>query len=158
MRRALWLGLLYLLVAGCASLRPNFETPNIHVTSLSMLPSSGLEARFKIGLRVSNPNPQALKVRGMSYNVSLEGFKFIQGVGNNIPTIPAYGEEEFFVEASTNLIESIKMITAFINNPRDTLQYSFGAKLDTGSTVLPRLKLSDSGEINLTELGESRQR
>ena len=146
--------LLSLLIAGCASVRPNFETPGIQVTSFSMLPSSGLEARFKIGLRVTNPNRQALKVRGMSYNVSLEGFKFIKGVGNNIPTIPGYGEKEFFVEASTNLIESIKMLTSFVNNPRDKLKYAFGAKLDTGSVILPRLNLRDRGEINLNQLSE----
>ncbi|MGI9289491.1 MAG: LEA type 2 family protein [Pseudomonadales bacterium] len=142
---------LSLLIAGCATMRPNFETPDIHVTSFSMLPSTGLEARFKIGLRVTNPNAQALNVRGIKYNVSLEGFEFIRGVGNDIPTIPGYGEEEFFVEASTNLIESIKMITSFINNPKDKLTYAFGAKLDLGSSILPALNLTDTGEINLTQ-------
>ena len=151
MTSAIRCALLSLLIAGCATMRPNFETPDIQVTSFSMLPSTGLEARFKIGLRVTNPNRQSLNVRGMSYNVSLEGFKFIRGVGNDIPTIPGYSEEEFYVEASTNLIESIKMITSFINNPKDKLKYAFGAKLDIGSSILPALNLTDSGEINLTQ-------
>lgn len=154
MSKVFRLCLLGLLIAGCATMRPDFETPDVQVTSISMLPSTGLEARFKIGLRVINPNRQALNVRGMSYNVSLEGYKFIRGVGNDIPTIPGYGEEEFYVEASTNLIESIKMISSFINNPKDKLKYAFGAKLDIGSSFLPALNLTDTGEINLSQPAE----
>jgi LEA14-like dessication related protein len=141
-----------LCLTACAQMTPNFEQPDVEVTSINMLPSQGIEARFLIGLRVSNPNRIALKVVGMSYDVSLEGIEIIKGVTSDVPTIPAYGTEEFKIPASANLVNSLKLLSGFMTNPKDKLKYSFGAKLDVGSSLLPALRISDGGEINLTQL------
>ena len=141
----------FLLLAGCSTLQPNFENPSLEVVSISMLPSEGVEAKFDIGLRVSNPNRMSLNIVGLSYDLSLEGFKVIQGVGNDIPEIPGYGAEQFHITATTNLLQSFKLIAQLLNNPKNTLNYKFGAKLDLGATWLPALRLSDTGEINLSQ-------
>lgn len=157
MIRALTISLLILCVSACSQLTPNFEQPSVEVTSIELLPSQGIEARFAIGLRVSNPNRIALNVVGMSYDVSLENIKVIRGVANDVPSIPAYGTEEFKITASSNLLQSLKLLSNFMANPKDKISYSFGAKLDIGSTLLPALRISDGGEINLTQLGQKRQ-
>lgn len=146
------LALLLLGLSACAQMTPNFEQPNVEVTTINMLPSQGMEARFLVGLRVSNPNRIALKVVGMSYDVSLEGIEIIKGVTSDVPTIPAYGSEEFSIPASANLVNSLKLLSRFIAKPKDKIKYSFGAKLDVGSTLLPALRITDGGEISLSEL------
>ena len=55
------------LGAGCTSLRPDFETPSVIITSFNPLSSQVLTPRFEIGMRVVNPNATELSLRGMSY-------------------------------------------------------------------------------------------
>ena len=91
---------------GCASLQPNFETPGVTVTSFRILPSSGLAPEFEIGLRVTNPNAQALNLRGVAYTASLDGRELIEGVANDLPTIEAYGTGDVTLTATPGRIRT----------------------------------------------------
>jgi len=64
--------------------------------------------------------------------------------------VPGYGSAQFHVSASTNLMQSFKLLSELLNQPKSILDYSFNAKLDLGSTWLPALRLKDQGEINLS--------
>lgn len=138
------------LLASCTTLQPNFEQPSLEVVSISLLPSEGMQMNFDVGLKVTNPNKMALNVIGLAYDLSLDGFKVINGVGNDIPEVPGYGSAQFHVSASTNLMQSFKLLSELLNQPKSILDYSFNAKLDLGSTWLPALRLKDQGEINLS--------
>jgi len=148
--RGALLALALVSLTACASLRANFENPSLEVTSIALLPSEGMQVNFDVGLKVSNPNRVALNVVGLAYDLSLDGFKIIQGVGNDIPAIPAYGDAEFHVSASTNLMQSFKLLSELMSKPKSILDYALNAKIDLGSTLLPALRLSDAGEINLS--------
>ena len=67
-------------LAGCAGLRPGWETPTVTVKSVRALPSQGMLPEFEIDLHIVNPNREALKLAGVSYNVSHEGHELIKGV------------------------------------------------------------------------------
>lgn len=146
-----WLPILILCLSACSTLQPNFENPSLQVTSIALLPSEGVQMNFDVGLKVSNPNSMALNVLGLAYDLRLDGYKVLEGVGNDIPEIPAYGSAEFHITASTNLMQSFKLFSELLNNPKSVLDYALNTKLDLGSTWLPALRLKDSGEINLTD-------
>lgn len=148
--------LLAALLSACGTLQPNFETPTMQVTSIALLPSNGMQVNFDVGLKVSNPNNLALNVVGLAYDIDLNGFKVIEGVGNEVPEIPAYGSAEFHVTASTNLMQSFKLLSELLNKPQSVLDYSLNAKLDLGSSWLPALRLRDQGEIKLNREGPNR--
>lgn len=152
-----WLAALVLCVCACSTLQPNFENPSLQVTSITLLPSEGMQLNFDVGLKVSNPNKMALNVLGLAYDLRLDGYKVLEGVGNDIPEIPAYGSAEFHIAASTNLMQSFKLFSELLNNPKSVLNYTLNTKLDLGSTWLPALRLKDSGEINLTDKTRSPQ-
>lgn len=133
---------------GCASLQPNFETPGVTVTSFRILPSSGLAPEFEIGLRVSNPNPQALNLRGVAYTASLDGRELIKGVANDLPTIEAYGTGDVTLTATPDVMGGIQFFTELMRDPRDAVKYELEAKLDVGSFV-PAIRVRDRGEIAL---------
>ncbi len=149
--RSCWLLVAVLVASSCATMQPNFQNPSLQVTSIALLPSEGVQINFDIGLKVSNPNQQALNVIGIAYDLTLDGYKIIEGVGNDIPSIPAYGSEEFRITASTNLMQSFKLLSELLNRPKSELDYALNAKLDIGSTWLPALRLSDVGTINLSK-------
>lgn len=138
-------------VGACTTLQPNFENPSLQLTSIALLPSEGMQINFDVGLKVSNPNKTPLNVLGLAYDLRLDGYKVVEGVGNDIPEIPAYGSAEFNITASTNLMQSFKLFSELLNNPKSVLDYAFNTKLDLGSTWLPALRLQDSGEIKLTD-------
>ena len=135
---------------GCANLTPDFETPTVNISSFRTLPSDSMMPAFEIGLRVMNPNSVALKLRGVSYTVSLDGNEVITGVGNDLPVIEAYGEGEFKLTASADLFAGMRLFTDLLKSNKDTFSYEVEAKLDVG-TFTPAIRVKDGGEINLND-------
>ena len=142
---------LVLLISGCATLAPSYEEPSLTVTSFKLLPAKGFEQPFAIGLKLINPNSTALNINGMSYQLKVEGHKLSQGVTRDIPLTPAYGESEFKVIVSTNLFSGLKLLQDVMQNPRDTVSYELVAKLDVGWTWLPKLTVTQAGQISLSQ-------
>lgn len=152
-RRFPWLVLLLLsgcslLLSGCSALQRNYEEPEVHLTRIAPLAGTGLEQRFLIGLRILNPNRDAINVAGMSYNVSLRGQKVVSGVSSQLPRIPGYGEAEVELEASTNLLAGARVLLDLMNRPAEPIDYELEARLDVGRFALP-VRIRDSGSISL---------
>ena len=142
-----FLFLLLLLVSGCATLSPDFEQPSVNVSSFRMLPSNSMVPRFEIGLHVINPNRNPLKLFGLTYEVELEGHRVLTGVASELPEIGAYAEGDVLLQASPDLFSTIKLFTDLLNQPRETFNFNFSARLDVGK-FLPKIKVEKSGEIN----------
>ncbi len=135
-------------LAGCAGLRPGYETPTVTISSFKAIPSEGGLPAFEIGLRVINPNIEPLELRGVAYTISLEGHELIKGVANDLPVIDGYGEGEFKLTASANLFAGIRLISDLMRSDRNTFRYEFEAKLDVGA-FRPAIRVTDSDEISL---------
>lgn len=150
-----WVVLLLLplmLIQGCASLSPNFEKPDVQVTAVEPLPNnhSG-DLRFRIHLRVFNPNDSALALSGLYYTLKLAGHKVITGTSNNLPVIPAYGQEAIVVDASANLMGSIMAMTELVRLQGNTVPYELEAKLGLQKSILPAIRVSKRGELRLNQ-------
>ena len=144
------------LLAGCVGMGPGYETPSVTLSSFKTLPAeSGLPA-FEIGLRVINPNPEALELRGVAYTIRLDGHELIKGVGNELPVIDGYGEGEFKLTAAANLFGGIRLITDLMRSDsnKDTFSYEFEAKLDIGA-FRPAIRITDADEISLGGMSDS---
>lgn len=140
---------LWLAAAGCAGLRPGFESPTLNISSFRALPSEGMVPRFRIVLYVVNPNRSPLKLQGITYTVDLEGHRIITGVANDLPVIDGYGDGEIVVNAGVDLISSIQLIADLMNQPRDSFAYDLEAKMDIGG-FYPRISVRETGTIALT--------
>lgn len=139
---------LAVILQACTGMGRGFETPTVTVSSFRALPSEGAMPAFAIGLRVINPNRDALKLQGVSYTVSLEGHEVIKGVGSDLPVIDGYGEGELMLTATANLFAGIRLITDLMSRSSDSFDYKFEAKLDVGS-FWPAIRVTDSGQISL---------
>jgi len=147
-RRLISLGVLSVLLGSCAGMGPGYDTPSVTLSSFKSLPSEGGLPAFEIGLRVINPNPEPLELRGVAYTISLDGHELIKGVGNELPIIDGYGEGEFKLTVAANLFGGIRLITDLMRNQRETFTYEFEAKLDIGA-FRPAIRISESDEISL---------
>ena len=141
-----------LFLGGCAGLRPGYERPSLMLDSFRAIPSEGMAPRFALGLRVVNPNPTPLPLRGLSYHVEFEGFRVITGVAGNLETVPAYGESLIELQAGVDLISGLRLFNNLLQDPqRDRLRYNLRARLDTGG-IRRFLVLEESGELSLAAL------
>lgn len=104
---------------------------------------------FEIGLRVINPNPTPLTLRGVAYNIELGGRELVSGVGKDLPVIDGYGEGVFTVTASASLFEGLRFLNDLLNSPTDLVDYRLTTKLDVG-TFIPAIRVRDEGQISLT--------
>lgn len=137
-----------LAISACVGMSPGFETPTVNVSSFRTLPSDSGMPKFEIGLHVTNPNSEALKLRGVAYTISVEGRELMKGVGNDLPVIEGYGEGEFTVTAAASLFEGAMLLKDLVSGPVDILNYEFEAKLDVG-TFIPAIRVKDAGEFSL---------
>ena len=156
MRITLPVGLLLLaslLLSGCAGMMPGYEKPQVNVTSFALAPeSAGRAPRFNIGIQVINPNRETLSLRGMSYSLEVEGNRVLSGATADLPEVPSYGMADFVIEASPNLFGSIRLLGDLFAHQRDTLGFSFKARLDAGG-MLPYVNVEESGSFSLPEPG-----
>jgi LEA14-like dessication related protein len=138
------------LLSACAGMGSGYETPTVTVQSFRAVPSessSGMPA-FEIGLHVTNPNLDPLELVGVSYSISLNGQKIINGVGNQLPVIEAYGEGTFTVTAGVNVLSGIRLIRSLMEDTDGAFDYAFEAKLDPGA-YRRKIRVKDSGSISL---------
>ncbi len=154
MRRVLRLmGLLTVLLglSACAALSGSYEKPQVNITSFTLAPNTvGMAPRFDIGIQIINPNRSALPFRGMTYAVEIEGYQILSGATPDIPTVPAYGQADFVIQASPDLFGSARLLgDLFSNNQRSSLEYGFSARLDAGR-LLPMINIEESGQLRLT--------
>lgn len=141
--------LLLLLASGCSSLQGHTEKPQVNITSFALAPqSAGLAPRFAIGVQVINPNRVALPLQGMTYTVEIEGHRILSGATGDLPRVPAYGSADFIIEASPDLFGSARLLGDLFAGQRDSLGYTFKARLDAGR-ILPFIQVEESGRFNL---------
>ena len=137
-----------LALQSCASMSPDYETPSVSVNSFKTLATEGGLPNFEIGLRVLNPNATPLELRGMSFEISLDGHQLIKGVGNKLPVIEPYGAGDFTVTASANLLAGFRLLSDMMSGPKDQFNYKLKAKLDVGA-FKPAIRITDAGQISL---------
>jgi len=145
---SLLLALTAVLLTSCATMDPDYEQPTVTLASFRALPSEGMVPAFEIGLRIINPNRQALRLEGVVYTISIEGHELVKGVGKDFPVIEGYSEETVTLTASANLLAGIRFLGDMMNASGEVLDYEFEAKLDTGG-IWPSLRVSERGTFNL---------
>ncbi len=144
-----FLAVFLLLVSGCASLQPGYETPVVSITSFTAVPAQGVVPQFQIKLHIVNPNPSPLNLKGVSYTITLEGRKIMTGVSNQLPQIDAWGEGNVILNASLDLFNSLGFFTdLFRNQKTEKISYRLDAKLDAGS-LYPLIRVTRKGELSI---------
>ena len=144
--------LLALALQGCAALSPNFQEPDVQVTAIEPLPANRAgDLRFRIHLRVYNPNDTDLALSGLYYTLNLAGHKVVTGTASDLPPIRAYGQDDIVVDASANLMGSFMAAAELLSMRGDTVPYTLEAKLGLQRSLLPYIKVRKAGEIKLSQ-------
>ncbi|MEH6550478.1 MAG: LEA type 2 family protein [Pseudomonadales bacterium] len=151
MRHAVFLiSLAFLLIMqGCASLSPDYDSPKVDVVGIEPAGDGGQALQFNIKLRILNPNSTPLNLSGIYYSLSIEGLDIVSGTARDLPEIAGFSEEIITVSAAASLINSIRLATKLMNQPSEELHYELRAKLGTTLSWMPSITVTDSGVIPL---------
>jgi LEA14-like dessication related protein len=119
------------LSAGCAALSPLSEPPRVVLVDLRLMDSTVLEQRYRLTLRVQNPNAAPLDIDGLSLDLDLNDHPFLSGVSNQAVVVPAYGEALTELDASSTLLGIVRQVEVLerTGNGRFTYELSGGLSL-----------------------------
>ncbi len=134
-----------LLLAGCATLAPHFEKPQLTVASIEIKEATLAEQRFSVRMRVQNPNSRALPVEGISYTIELAGEELGRGVTADRFTVPAYGEAEFEMFVTTNLASTFFKVLPRLKDSAHPAEYRLVGKVHTGLAFLRTIPFDEKG-------------
>ncbi|WP_444886108.1 LEA type 2 family protein [Microbulbifer sp. JMSA008] len=144
--------LITVLFSGCAALSPSFQKPEVEVVAVEPLPArDGNNLRFRIHLRVFNPNNSELALSGLFYTLRLGGHKVLTGTSNNLMPIAPYGQDDIAVDATASIVGSIFAAVNLINLNQHSIPYELEAKIGLRKSLLPSIKVNRSGVIHLNQ-------
>ena len=125
-------------VSGLAAF-PGVQAPVFSITSIAILKAELINTRFRVGLRIDNPNPFPVELSAFGYELYGNGRLWADGTERNIIKVPA----------KSPVRGNLFLIMNFINMKRDLLEqiiwlqdvnYRFAgqAQVSTGVEYLPR--------------------
>ena len=116
-RRFLALALAFAL-AGCASTESALP-PTVQIANVRLGGSSGLlSQQLLVDLRVGNPNDFDIPLRGLTFELEVNGRPFASGLGYAAVDVPRLGYATVPVEGTTDMLAIIRQILSLGESDR----------------------------------------
>ena len=141
MRRTLTI-LLALGLSGCSLFVPKLERPTLSVVRVQMLKSDLWHQELKVRMRVQNPNDRVLPVKGIVYELDVEGQELAHGMSGDSFVVPARGEAEFDMSVSANMAN---VLIKLLNKGGSEVEYRIYGKIALSAGLLRSLSFNDHG-------------
>lgn len=137
------------LTSGCSTwFSSDFEKPDVQLVDAEVIHARLLEQQFKLYFRIDNPNSSSLPVRGIKYEIHLNGIPLGKGKNNKWVTVPAHGHAYFDVPVHTNIWRHIRTIVRLLEKPDQSISYILQAEVKTGLLFKKKVKVMRNGSIN----------
>lgn len=139
---------LVLALGACSSLRPKLAPPRLMIVSVGMVSADIFSQQFLVRLHVGNPNDRDFAVKGIDYQLFLQGDSFAEGLSNKAFVLPALGETEFDMTVQTNFMSSIGRLLSRLNGS-SKVEYVIEGKILTDITLFKKIPFRESGTVDL---------
>lgn len=136
-----------LLFTACATLSEPARAPNVSLVDFQVADAGFFEQRYLLMLRVQNPNPVELSIRGMDYSLDLNGTQFARGVSDRKLVLPAYGEALVPVELISSLSAAVRILQQLGG---EAVRYELNGGVAVGEQGR-RLPFSYEGELAIQQ-------
>jgi LEA14-like dessication related protein len=131
-----------LTLSACSLFVPKLEKPTLSVVSVQMLKGDLWHQELRLRMRVQNPNDRALPVKGLSYELDVEGQDFAHGMSGESFVVPARGEAEFDLSVSANMASMLIRVLGQGNKP---VEYRMTGKISLSAGLLRSLSFNEHG-------------
>ena len=135
MRRlaVIFFSLTVLLTSACTHVTRETTPPKVQLVGVVLQEAQLFEQRYQLTLRLQNPNEYKIQVRGVDFNVDLNGESFAQGVANDSVVLPGYGETTAKVSVSSNILTLMRQLS---DNNND-ISYRIYGRIKLDNIPLP---------------------
>jgi LEA14-like dessication related protein len=143
------------LLAACSTLSPKLESPDLEVTGIQMLSTDMFAQKFRVRVRVTNPNDLELQVRGIEYQIILMGDSFAEGNSTDKFVLPAMGEAEFDMMVTTNFVSSFGRLLSRVGGGKlENLDYEIAGHVMLDKGFVKKIPFNKSGQVDVTRAGK----
>jgi LEA14-like dessication related protein len=121
---------------------PRIREPEFTITSIAILQAELINTRFKVHLRIDNPNSFPLELSSFEYELYGEGRFWANGRERDVLRIPALGSAETELFLTMNFIDMKRQLLDEIIAMRQ-VRYRFTGETEVGTGVswLPRFNM-----------------
>jgi Conserved secreted protein len=138
------------LLAGCSTFAPKLETPDLELLGIQMMSTDMFAQKFRVRVKVENPNDMELPVRGLEYQIFLMGDSFAEGNSTDRFVVPAKGEAEFDMVITTNFVSSLgRLISRVGGGKLENLDYEIAGQVLLDKGMVKKVPFSKHGKVNI---------
>ncbi|MCE1244243.1 LEA type 2 family protein [Oryzomicrobium sp.] len=142
------------LLAGCSALSGYPNRPEVSLSSLQVDEVRLFEQRFRLLLRVRNPNDRDLPVEGLEFTLDLNGEPLARGQSAEAVSVPRQGEAVVTVFATSDLNGWLKQFRKLRRDGDgrlpETLPYRLKGTVSAGG--LGKIPFTRDGEVPVAAL------
>jgi len=140
------------LAASCSTLA-DLEAPQVELGGVQMMSADMFAQRFKLRVKVHNPNDVELPVKGIDYTVIMMGDSFAEGVTTERFVLPAKGEAEFDMLVTTNFVSSFGRLLSRVGGGKlENIDYEIAGKVLVDKGMLRKIPFSRRGTVDFVKL------
>lgn len=152
---SLALAALLVLAGGCATLY-GLNPPRVNVSSVTPADMTLLEQKFLVQVRVQNPNDVDLEVKGMTFDLDLNGKSFATGLSGQAVVIPRFGSNLVEVEMISGITGVVRQIAGMAGSGAAPARFTWRlqGKLYLERPVSTSIGFDESGEIEIAGLAK----
>ena len=141
----IWIALL-LWATGCATLPAKITPPNLSLVSIEPVEVTPLEQKYRIMVRLQNPNDHTLEISGISYVLEVNGQPLLKGVSDEAVTVPGFGESIIELSGISTLFGFVRQFQALQERKTQDIVYKLSGKLSLDN-VLGSVPFSYEGTL-----------
>ncbi len=137
-------------LTACSTLPGRPEPPRVNLVGLQLVSVDLFEQRYQVRLRVKNPNAFELPIRGIDFQLEINGQDFAEGVSNQSVNVPAYGEQVIALEVSSSLLQVFRQLQSLENGRSPGFRYQLNGSVAIGNSGV-RLPFEYAGDMGLSK-------
>jgi LEA14-like dessication related protein len=138
------------LLGGCAALAPKIESPQLSLLGIQMMSTDMFAQKFRVRVKVENPNDLELPVRGLDYKIILMGDSFADGMSTDRFVVPARGEAEFDMVVTTNFVSSLgRLISRVQGGKLENLDYEIAGQVLLDKGFVKKVPFNHHGQVDI---------
>jgi len=137
------------LIVACSSLPRMLAPPQAELIGLQLLQGSFDGQRFAVSLQLTNPNPVAIPVLAVEFDVRLASEGLLDGRSLLPFTLPAGGQRTIDVEIFSNVISSASRLRSIVQGPDNALEYELQGELTLDARLRDPLGFYYRGRVPL---------
>jgi len=140
------------LLAACSTMGSNLVAPQVEVVGVQMMSTDMFAQRFKVRVKVINPNDLELPVRGLEYTILLMGDSFAEGMSNDQFLLPALGEAEFDMLVTTNFVSSFGRLLSRVSGGKlEDIDYEIVGKVLVDKGMVRKIPFNHRGTVDFSK-------